>query len=190
MRIYLASHSARRRELLALLGVGFEVISMDLDEAPVTGELPPDYVVRLARAKAEAGWREVEEKSLPRLPVLGSDTTVALDGRVFGKPADGREAGEMLAALSARTHEVLTAVAIRFEERTENALSVSEVSFKILSAENIQQYLATGEWQGMAGAYAVQGAAARFVTELRGSFSGVMGLPLCETARLLERIGR
>jgi septum formation protein len=187
VKIYLASRSPRRRELLALLGVEFTPIDLDLDETQLSGEPPATYVERLARAKAEAGWQEIATRSLARAPVLGSDTTVALEGRIFGKPADRREAAEMLAALSGRTHEVLTAVALKFEARLESVLSVSSVTFRTLSTEEIAGY---DEWQGKAGAYAVQGAAASFLAELRGSFSGVMGLPLCETARLLERIGR
>ena len=190
MKIHLASQSARRRELLALLGVEFTMFSLRLDETPLGGESARAYVERLARAKATAGWQQIEQERLPRAPVLGADTTVALEGRIFGKPADREAAAEMLRALSGRTHEVLTAVALQFEDRIESVLQASQVEFKSLSDENIHHYLATGEWQGKAGAYGVQGAAARFVAGLRGSFSGVMGLPLCETAALLERIGR
>ena len=190
MKLYLASQSPRRRELLGLLGVQFEMFSTDVDETPLDGEAPPDYVARLACAKAGAGWKRIGESSRPPLPVLGADTTVAIDGRILGKPADGREAGEMLAALSGRRHEVLTAIALKLHDRLDSALQVSEVEFKNLSKEDLQRFLLTREWEGKAGAYAVQGAAARFVSGLRGSFTGVMGLPLCETARLLERIGR
>ena len=121
--------------------------------------------------------------------MLGADTTVAVDGRILGKPADGLEAAEMLAALSGRLHEVLTAVAVKHDSRLESAVSVSEVRFKTLGKEEIARYVATGECEDKAGAYAIQGHAARFVAELRGSFSGVVGLPLYETAQLLERIG-
>jgi len=186
--IYLASRSPRRRELLAQIGVRFEVLEVDVDEAVVAGESAQSYVERLARAKAEAGWRRMQEAKLPVAPVLGVDTTVAVDGRVLGKPADRREAAGMLAALSGRLHEVLTAVTLKYGSRLESALSVSEVRFKSLSEEEIQRYVATGECDDKAGAYAVQGRAARFVAGLRGSFSGVMGLPLSETARLLERM--
>jgi septum formation protein len=146
-------------------------------------------VERLARAKAEAGWRRVERDNLPRAPVLGADTTVAVDGRILGKPADDGEAAEMLAALSGRQHEVLTALTVKSGSRLESAISVSEVRFKTLSKEEIARYVATGDWQDKAGAYGIQGHAARFVAELRGSFSGVVGLPLYETAQLLDRIG-
>ena len=187
--IYLASRSPRRQELLAQIGVKFEVVETDVDESVLDGESPRAYVERLARAKAEAGWRRVERDNLPRAPVLGADTTVAVDGRILGKPADGLEAAEMLAALSGRLHEVLTAVAVKHASRLESAVSVSEVRFKTLTKEEIARYVATGECQDKAGAYGIQGNAARFVAELRGSFSGVVGLPLYETAQLLERIG-
>jgi septum formation protein len=187
--IYLASRSPRRQELLAQIGVKFEVVDADVNESVADGESPRIYVERLARAKAEAGWRHVERKNLPHAPVLGADTTVAVDGRILGKPADGREAAEMLAKLSGRMHEVLTAVALKFGPRLESAVSVSEVRFKELSAQEIARYVATGECEDKAGAYGIQGHAARFVAELRGSFSGVVGLPLYETAQLLDKIG-
>lgn len=186
--LYLASRSPRRRELLAQLGVKFEVMEVDVDESVASGESPRAYVERLARAKAEAGWRQLQHGKRPAAPVLGVDTTVAVDGRILGKPADRREAAGMLAALSGRRHEVLTAIALRRESQLESLVSVSEVSFKALSAEEIGQYVATGECDDKAGAYAIQGRAAQFVAELHGSFSGVMGLPLYETAQLLERM--
>ena len=172
--------------MLAQIGVKFDVMEIDVDETLLNGESPSAYVERLARAKAEAGWRRMQQKNLPGAPVLGVDTTVAVDGRILGKPADRREAAEMLAALSGRLHEVLTAIALKFGSRLESALSVSEVRFKPLSREEIREYVATGECDDKAGAYAIQGRAARFVAGLRGSFSGVMGLPLCETAQLLQ----
>ena len=187
--IYLASRSPRRQELLAQIGVKFKVMEIDVDESILNGESPRAYVERLARAKAEAGWRRVEKDNLPRAPVLGADTTVAVDGRILAKPADDRDAAQMLAALSGRLHQVLTAVAVKYDSRLESALSVSEVRFKTLSREEIARYVATGECEDKAGAYGIQGHAARFVAELRGSFSGVVGLPLYETAQLLERIG-
>jgi septum formation protein len=187
--IYLASRSPRRQELLAQIGVRFETMEIDVDESVLSGEEPRAYVERLARAKAEAGWQRVERDNLPRAPVLGADTTVAVDGRILAKPADDRDAAEMLAALSGRLHEVLTAVAVKHDSRLESAISVSEVRFKTLSREEIARYVATGECEDKAGAYGIQGHAARFVAELRGSFSGVVGLPLYETAQLLDRIG-
>ena len=142
----------------------------------------------MARAKADAGWRRMQQRNLPHAPVLAADTTVALDGRIFGKPADRKEAASMLAALSGRSHEVLTAIALQNDDRLESALSRSEVRFRPLSAREIDDYVATGEADDKAGAYAIQGRAARFVAELRGSYSGVMGLPLYETAQMLERL--
>jgi len=187
--IYLASRSPRRQELLGQIGVKFEAMAIDVDESVLDGESPRAYVERVARAKAEAGWRRIERDNLPRAPVLGADTTVALDGRILGKPADDREAAAMLATLSGRLHEVLTALALRFGSRLERGVSISEVRFKTLTKEEIARYVATGEWQDKAGAYGIQGHAARFVADLRGSFSGVVGLPLYETAQVLERIG-
>jgi len=140
------------------------------------------------RAKAAIGWQRMLERNLPRAPVLAADTTVALEGRIFGKPTDRREAGEMLAALSGKRHEVLTAVALQQDDEVETALSVSEVQFRGLSAEEIHDYVATGESDDKAGAYAIQGRAALFVTEIRGSQSGIVGLPLYETAQLLQKM--
>jgi septum formation protein len=194
--IYLASRSPRRRELLAQIGVRYHLLLFrsrpgaveDVDEAPGADEPPAAYVERLARIKAETGWLRMMQRTLPPAPVLAADTTVALDGRIFGKPQDRIHAAEMLAELSGRTHEVLTAVALKYHDQLESALSRSQVELKILSAEDIRHYVATGEADDKAGAYAIQGRAARFVVELRGSYSGVMGLPLYETAGLLERV--
>jgi len=195
--IYLASRSPRRRELLAQIGVRFQMLLFrdqpvtdpELDEAALPGELPEAYVERVAGAKALSGWKRLEQRNLPRAAVLAADTTVAVDRRILGKPADRREAAEMLGALSGRAHEVLTAVVLKYEDRTEKATSVSTVTFKTLSKDEIRQYVASGECDDKAGAYAIQGRAAQFVKELHGSFSGVMGLPLYETAQLLERMG-
>ena len=197
--IYLASRSPRRRELLSQIGVRFQVLMFrdkpetdaELNEAVLDGETPRDYVERVARAKAQAGWKRLEQRNLPRAAVLAADTTVAVGGRILGKPADRREAADMLAALSGRSHEVLSAVVLRYQAHLECAVSVSvsEVEFKPLSQDDIRQYVATGECDDKAGAYAIQGRAAQFVGALRGSFSGVMGLPLFETAQMLERMG-
>jgi septum formation protein len=127
---------------------------------------------------------------LPRAPILSADTTVTVDAEILGKPANRREAAEMLARLSGRTHEVLTSVALKYEDELELAVSASEVRFKALSPEEIEQYVASGESDDKAGAYGIQGRAARFIAELRGSYSGVMGLPLYETSELLEGFGR
>ncbi len=198
--IYLASRSPRRRELLTQIGVRYHLLlfrerpeagagpNPEIDEDPLPGEAPDAYVERLARLKADAGWRRLQQRNLPPAPVLAADTTVALEGRIFAKPADRKDAARMLEALSGRSHEVLTGIAIRHAERFEAALSRSEVRFKDLSAQEIRDYVATGEADDKAGGYAIQGRAARFITELRGSYSGVMGLPLYETAMLLERL--
>jgi septum formation protein len=194
--IYLASRSPRRRELLAQIGVRYQLLLFrnrpdspaDVDETMLPNEPPDTYVERVARAKAVAGWRLLRLRNLPLAPVLAADTTVALEGRILGKPADRKQAAEMLAALSGRRHEVLTAVAVARDERADATLSRSEVQFKTLSADEITQYVATGECEDKAGAYAIQGRAARFVMELRGSYSGVMGLPLYETSQLLEKL--
>jgi septum formation protein len=193
--IYLASRSPRRRELLTQIGVRFHLLlfrarpgeGIDVNEEPLAGELPAVYVERVARAKAEAGWRRLMQRNLPQAPVLTADTAVALGGRILGKPASREDAAAMLAALSDGQHEVLTAIALKYGDWMESALSRSEVRFKKLTPAEIRQYAASGECNDKAGAYAIQGRAARFITELRGSYSGVMGLPLYETAQLLER---
>jgi septum formation protein len=195
--IYLASRSPRRRELLTQIGVRYHLLLFrervgerpEVDEAPLVGEAPATYVERMARAKADAGWRRMLQRNLPIAPVLAADTTVALEDRIFGKPRDRNEAADMLGALSGRRHEVLTAVALKNHDELEVALSTSEVQVKPLSAEEITQYAASGEGDDKAGAYAIQGRAGRFVVELRGSYSGVMGLPLYETHALLEKLG-
>jgi septum formation protein len=196
--IYLASRSPRRRELLAQIGVRYSLLLFrsrpeskeEVNEDPLAGEAPAAYVERVARAKAESGWRRMMQRNLPQAPVLAADTTVALGSRILGKPASREEAAEMLATLSATRHEVLTAVALQQGEWLESALSVSEVEFKKLTDEEIRQYVATGECDDKAGAYAIQGRAARFIIELRGSYSGVMGLPLYETSRLIDKLPR
>jgi septum formation protein len=195
--IYLASRSPRRRELLSHIGVKFHLllfrsrpgVKPDVDEEPLEGEDPRAYVMRVARAKAAAGWKRMLERNLPRAPVLAADTTVALGGRIFGKPASRQEAEAMLAELSGQRHEVLTAVVVQYEDQVESALSVSEVQFRPLTPEEIRDYVATGESDDKAGAYAIQGRAALFVSEIRGSQSGIVGLPLFETAQLLQKMG-
>jgi len=194
--IYLASRSPRRRELLSQVGVRYHLLlfrsrpgeDAEIDETPLAGEEPGAYVERMARAKAEAGWRRLLQRNLPHAPVLAADTTVALEGRIFGKPAGREQAAEMLASLSGRTHEVLTAAALKSGDWMETVVSHSEVRLKALSEEEIRLYVATGEGDDKAGAYAIQGRAARFVVELHGSYSGVMGLPLYETSQLLDKL--
>jgi septum formation protein len=194
--IYLASRSPRRRELLSQIGVRYHLLlfrdrvgeQADVDESTLSGEKPAAYVERMARDKAEAGWRRMLQRNLPIAPVLAADTTVAYEGRIFGKPANREQAEEMLGTLSGKRHEVLTAVALKNHDQLEFALSSSEVLFKTLSRDEIAQYVASGESDDKAGAYAIQGRAARFVVELRGSYSGVMGLPLYETSQLLDKL--
>lgn len=185
--IYLASRSPRRRELLAQIGVEHRVIAADVDETPRAGEPPRDYVVRLAREKADAGWRAVVAQGLEPAPVLAADTTVALGNDILAKPADRADAAAMLARLAGRRHEVFTGIALRLGERAGSALSASEVAFGPLDADEIRAYVSSGEADDKAGAYGIQGRAGAFVAELRGSYSGVMGLPLYETAQLLRR---
>jgi septum formation protein len=193
--IYLASRSPRRRELLAQIGVGFELLLFrnardgdeEVDESPLEAEAPDDYVQRVCRAKAETGWRRMMQRHLPPAPVLSADTTVALGGRILGKPADRREAVAMLGELSGKRHEVLTAVAVKLDDQIESALSKSEVKLRELSEAEIRGYLATGDGDDKAGAYGIQGRFAQFIEEIRGSYSGIVGLPLFETAQLLER---
>ena len=194
-RIYLASRSPRRRELLNQLGVSFEELlseelhGADVDETPHASEAPEAYVLRVARAKAELGWRQVVSRGLVPRPVLAADTTVVLDGEIVGKPDHGEHARQILRRLSALTHSVLTAVAISRADRLETALSVSTVEFRNLEDAEIRAYVASGEPLDKAGAYAIQGRAVVFVRTLAGSYSGIMGLPLIETADLLWRFG-
>ena len=199
-RIYLASRSPRRRELLRQIGVGFELLPLrerqgrdvDVDETPLPGEAPVDYALRVAVAKAEAGWNRVLERRLPIrltvLPVLAADTTVCLGNEIFGKPADREDAARMLRALSGSEHRVITAVAVRLGDRLETAISDTRVRFIRLSEQDIGAYVASDDPLDKAGAYGIQGRAAAFIEELQGSYSGVMGLPLHETAALLARI--
>ena len=181
-RIYLASRSPRRRELLKQLGVTFEVLlyreterrGVDVDEAPQPHERAEDYVQRLARSKAQSGATYMTQRRLPVHPVLGADTTVTLDGYILGKPSSEDEAIEMLRALSGRTHEVMTAVSIWRLDTVITRTSLSEVAFAPLTETQIRAYVATGESMDKAGAYAIQGRAAAFVRRLSGSYTGVM----------------
>ena len=185
--IFLASGSPRRRELLRQIGVAFQVVGVELDETARADEAPAAYVARLAEAKAAAGWQR--SRSLGSAPVLAADTAVVLDGKILGKPRDMKDAIGMLLALSSRTHEVLTAVAVRTAARTQLKVSRSLVSFRAIEAAEARDYWASGEPCDKAGAYAIQGYAAVFIADLQGSYSGVMGLPLFETAELLEAAG-
>lgn len=197
-RIYLASKSPRRRDLLRQIGVQFDVLTFrggergedaDVDETPVDGEDVARYVERLALTKAEAGVRRILWRKLPRQPVLAADTTLEVDGEIVGKPRDADDARAILQCLSGRKHRVLTAVAISDGTRTRCRVSSSEVSFRALTEDDIRRYIVSGEPMDKAGAYGIQGRAAMFVEEIRGSYSGIMGLPLFETAQLLEVFG-
>jgi septum formation protein len=194
-KIYLASRSPRRRELLKQIGVGFEMLlyresadrGPDVDETPHPGESPDDYVRRVCGEKATAAWTRVEQRRLRRLPVLAADTCVSLEREILGKPADAADAARILASLSGREHRVLSAVSLRLDERVELLVSESFVRFRELASGEIARYVESGEPMDKAGGYAIQGRAAAFIRELRGSYSGVMGLPLYETSQLLAR---
>lgn len=196
-RIYLASRSPRRRELLTQIGVPFSLLLFrseprldeQVDETPLPGEVVDDYVLRVARAKAEFGTRLLQSRHLRPAPVLAADTTVELDGTIYGKPADAAEATSMMRKLSGRTHRVLTAVAIAWQGRILHRLNINEVRFRELSDTEIRHYVQSGEPMDKAGAYGIQGHAAMFVAEMRGEHSGIVGLPLCETTLLLREIG-
>ncbi|MBI3937644.1 MAG: septum formation inhibitor Maf [Betaproteobacteria bacterium] len=196
-RIYLASRSPRRRELLKQIGVAFEILLLredvrrgaDVDETPLPGERPQDYVLRIACSKASTGARQVASRGLPPNPVLAADTAVVLGGEIIGKPEDAGRAVRILKRLSGRQHEVVTAVAVARRDQVESRLSVSVVEIGDLTEAEIRRYAACGEPLDKAGAYAVQGRAGAFVREIRGSYSGVVGLPLYETAELLRRFG-
>lgn len=196
LRIYLASRSPRRRELLKQINVSFDLLllrearerSVDVDESPHAGEPAFEYVQRVAHTKAETAWRMIGMRRLPLNPVLTADTTVVVDGLIVGKPQDAEHARELLARLSGRKHEVLTAVAVAHKGTTETALSRSTVEFRDISADEIARYVASGEPIDKAGGYAIQGRGAVFVRTILGSYSGIMGLPLFETAEILRRL--
>ena len=195
-RIYLASASPRRRELLKQIGVHFELLLLrthpdrcDVDETPGNGEDPRDYVMRLARAKAETGHTAFRSRCLAPHPVLAADTTVTFDGKIIGKPKDRMEAAEILRLLSGQCHEVHTAIAMAYGSDVMVQISTSRVEFGKLNERMIKDYIATGEPHDKAGAYGIQGRAAAFIARMEGSYSGVMGLPLYETAQLLDKFG-
>lgn len=185
-QLILASRSPRRHQLLGQLGVRFRVLDADIDESPVRSEAPDDYAERLAREKAVAGWVLAER----RLPALGADTIVVVDDRVLLKPESRADAASMLTMLAGRRHVVVSAVALATaDDRVRSLVNRTTVTFSRIPGEWIEQYCAGDEPMDKAGAYAVQGAAARWIERIEGSFSGVMGLPLFETARLLSREG-
>ncbi|MCB4360198.1 Maf family protein [Quatrionicoccus australiensis] len=196
MRIYLASRSPRRRELLTQIGIAFDTVLFrageradpETDETPLPGEPALTYVERVARAKAEHGGRIIGWRKLPPRPVLSADTTLEFDGEIIGKPLDAADATAILRRLSGRTHRVLTGVAVNHLGRTEFMLSSSEVRFRELSDEEIRDYVMSGEPMDKAGAYGIQGRAGVFVEYIAGSYTGIMGLPVCETEQLLRRV--
>ncbi len=196
-RVYLASQSPRRRELLTQIGVRFDLLLFrngdradpETDETPLPGEAPEAYALRVAAAKARHGAQLLALRRLPPRPVLAADTTLDVDGEIVGKPRDDADAAAILQRLSGRAHLVLTAIAVAHQQRVETRLSISEVRFRTLAPDEIHRYVASGEPRDKAGAYGIQGRAATFVAEIRGSHSGIVGLPLCETALLLREFG-
>jgi septum formation protein len=193
--IYLASQSPRRAQLLEQIGVRFELLLPDASEDAesledaLLGEAPAKYVARVTALKLNAAVTRMQRRGLPAAPVLCSDTTVALGRAIYGKPADGQDAQRMLGELSGRTHRVLTAVAAQKGKARAQVLSTSRVTFSTISRAQIRAYVATSEPMGKAGAYAVQGRAAAYIAHISGSYSGIMGLPMFETAQLLRTLG-
>lgn len=195
--IYLASRSPRRRELLKQIGIDFEMLllrsdprrGVDVDETPLPEEPALDYAVRIARVKAEVGVRAVAMRRLRPKPVLAADTTVVLGGAIIGKPEDREDAVRILAALSGREHQVISVVAMAYRDQVEHRVSSSTVWFRSIPDEEVRRYADTGEPLDKAGAYGIQGRAGMFVTRIDGSYSGIMGLPLAETAELMQKFG-
>ena len=185
--LFLASGSPRRRELLTQIGVAFSVIGAEIDETPLPDESPAAYVERLARGKAQAGRARLNANA--QACVLGADTAVVLDGKILGKPLDEANALAMLMSLSGQEHEVLTAIALLDGERCESRVVRSLVRFRPINAAEASAYWASGEPRDKAGGYGIQGLGAVFVSSLNGSYSAVVGLPLCETAELLGHFG-
>ncbi len=193
--IYLASQSPRRRQLLDQLGMRFELLLPGDDEdaealeAVLPGELPEAYVARVTEAKLDAALLRLAARGLPAAPVLCSDTTVALDQLILGKPVDAEDAFATLSLLSGRRHRVITAVAVGTPDRRSSVLNISEVEFAPVPAEQLRRYVASGEPFGKAGSYAIQSQAAAWISSIHGSYSAIMGLPLYETAQLLQPWG-
>jgi len=195
--IYLASRSPRRRELLKQIGVDFEMLllrsdprrGVDVDESPISGEPAHDYAVRIATMKADVGMRAVAMRGLRTKPVLTADTTVVLRDEIIGKPQDREDAVRILTALSGSEHQVISVVAMAHREQVEYRVSTSTVWFRALTPDEVRRYAETGEPLDKAGAYGIQGRAGMFVTRIEGSYSGIMGLPLAETAELMQKFG-
>ena len=185
--IYLASRSPRRAELLQQIGVDFHVLPTDIDESTQVGETPEAYVIRLAAEKASAC--QVSLNGVQKLPILAADTTVSIDGLILGKPENDEDAYAMLSRMSGRWHEVHTGLAVASDKGLETMLSTTRVEVAVLSAQTIAAYIASGEPRDKAGAYGIQGLAGTFIRRIEGSYSGVMGLPIFETAVLLRNAG-
>jgi septum formation protein len=196
-KIYLASKSPRRRELLRQIGVSFEILLLrdgnarptDVSEVVLPAEQPGAYVKRVTDDKAVAAWNMMLMRKLPIRPVLAADTTVVLDGVIFGKPATRNEAHAMLTSLSGKTHQVFTSIAVHYHHQHLERTQVSDVTFCTLTAKQIDQYCDSKEPYDKAGGYGIQGSAAQFISSISGSYSGIMGLPLFETAQLLAEAG-
>ncbi|MDX1572834.1 MAG: Maf family protein [Methylophaga sp.] len=186
--IYLASGSPRRRELLAQIGINFEVLSINIDESVQDDEPAESYVKRVAIDKAKAGLAFIEQQNLPLRPVIAADTAVVVDNQILGKPVDNQQARVFLQNLSGRQHQVLSGVALATDRKLHVCSQQNQVRFAELSDAEIDWYVATGEGLDKAGAYAVQGLAAQFIAHIDGSYSGIMGLPLFETRQLLQEI--
>jgi septum formation protein len=187
--IYLASRSPRRAELLQQMGIDFDVLPSDIDESSLPDESPEAYVMRLASSKAAVGLANMQQANLQQRPILAADTTVCIDGVILGKPENNEDAYAMLQRLSGRCHEVHTALALVSAAGTEAVLSTTRVELAPLSDEKIAAYIASGEPRDKAGAYGIQGLAGTFIKRIEGSYSGVMGLPIFETAQLLGKAG-
>ena len=195
-KIYLASKSPRRRELLKQIGIQFELLLMrsspgrpiDIPEIVLPGESAQDYVTRITNQKAQTAWNILVQRKLPLLPVLTADTAVVLNGVIYGKPADRDDARKMLTQLSGQTHQVLTSVALTYREHHHECTQKSEVTFCTLTNHQIEHYCSSNEPYDKAGSYAIQGYAAQFISHIAGSYSGIMGLPLFQTAKLLSEI--
>lgn len=196
-KIYLASKSPRRRELLRQAGIEFDVLLLrdaaprgpDVSEIVLPGELPLAYVSRVTQEKADMAWKVMQLRRLPARTVLAADTTVVLDQDILGKPADRADAVRMLQRLSGRSHQVLTSIAVHYAGGSAHVTQCSEVRFAPLTAQQIEHYCASAEPYDKAGGYGIQGAAARFISHISGSYSGIMGLPLFETCALLRQAG-
>ena len=182
--IYLASKSPRRQELLQQIGIDFELVAVEIDESPLPGESAESYVKRMAIEKSSHAWQDHMTK-----PLLSADTTVVVEGNILGKPTDEADFKNMMKQLSGQTHKVMTAIAVTLDGKTDSKTSISEVSFRHLTEMEIHRYWQSGEPHDKAGGYAVQGLGAIFIEQISGSYSGIMGLPLFETAELLQAFG-